>query len=112
MARGLAEPPEEGAPGPFAWAREGAIAETLDVAGFDDIEVDTVEFAMRYPGGVEGWWNNALGTSTYLRDQVGGLDAGGREELLAAFAKRFARHIGPDGDLTVPARTWVAVAGA
>jgi SAM-dependent methyltransferase len=112
LERGLMEPPDPAAPGPFTWAREGAIAETLDAAGFDDIEVDTVEFAMRYPHGVDGWWRATYDTSTIFHGCVDSLDAQQREELEAALAERFARHIGPDGGLTVPARTWVAVAGA
>jgi SAM-dependent methyltransferase len=112
IERGFMEPPDPAAPGPFAWAREGAIAETLDAAGFDDIEVDTVEFAMRYPGGVDDWWRTTSDISTIFREHVDALDAGDREELRSALSGRFARHVGPDGALTVPARTWVAVAGA
>jgi ubiquinone/menaquinone biosynthesis C-methylase UbiE len=112
VERGLIEAPDPATPGAFTWARDGAIAETLDAAGFDDIEVDTVEFAMRYPGGVEDWWKTTYDTSTFFRDTVGGLDAAARGELQAALAERFARHLGPDGVLTIPARTWGAVAGA
>jgi len=112
VERGLIEAPDPATPGAFTWAREGAIAETLDATGFDDIEVDTVEFAMRYPGGLEDWWKATHDTSTFFRETVDRLDAGAREELHAALAERFARHFGPDGVLTLPARTWVAVASA
>jgi SAM-dependent methyltransferase len=110
--RGLIEPPDPAAPGPFTWARGGVIAETLDVAGFDDIEVDTVEFAMRYAGGFDGWWRASYDTSTFFRDIVDGLDEAARDDLRASIAARLARHLGPDDVLTVPARTWVAVASA
>jgi SAM-dependent methyltransferase len=112
VERRLMEPPAPGEPGPFAWAQEGRIAETLDAAAFDDIEVDTVEFAMRYPRGVEQWWDTTYDTSTLFRERVDALDEETRAELRAELAERFARHIGPDGALTLPARTWVAVAGA
>jgi SAM-dependent methyltransferase len=112
LGRGLIEPPDPAVPGAFTWAREGEIAETLDAAGFDDVDVDTVEFAMRYPDGIEGWWRATYDTSTFFRDTIDGLDAAAREELTVAMAERFARHIGPDGALALPARTWVAVAGA
>jgi SAM-dependent methyltransferase len=112
VGRGLIEAPDPATPGAFTWAQEGAIADTLDTAGFDDIEVDTVEFAMRYPGGVADWWKATYDTSTFFRDTVDGLDAPAREELRAALAERFARHVGPGGALTLPARTWVAVASA
>jgi len=112
VERGLMEPQEPDAPGPFAWAPEGRIAETLDAAGFDDVEVDTVEFAMRYPRGVDQWWDTSYDTSTNFHERVDALDDAGRAELRAALAERVARHIGSDGVLTLPARTWVAVAGA
>ena len=113
IERGLIEPPEPDDPGPFAWAPEGRIAETLDAAGFDDVEVDTVEFAMRYPRGVEQWWDDDLRHVDALprarrraRRRHAQLSCGRRS------TERFARHIGPDGTLTLPARTWVAVASA
>jgi SAM-dependent methyltransferase len=112
VERGLVEPPSPDEPGPFAWAQEGRITETLDAAGFDDIEVDTVEFAMRYPGGVQAWWQATYDTSTMFRGAIDGLTDDVKGELQGELAERFARHIGPDGALTLPARTWVAVAGA
>jgi SAM-dependent methyltransferase len=112
VERGLMEPPGADGPGPFAWAQEGLIADTLDATGFDDVEVDTVEFAMRYPRGVEQWWETTYDTSTNFREHVDPLDDGALAELRAAIAERFARHIGPDGALALPARTWVAVASA
>jgi SAM-dependent methyltransferase len=112
VERGLMEPPAPDEPGPFAWAQEGRIAETLDAAGFDDVEVDTVEFAMRYPRGVEQWWETTYDTSSRFREVTDGLGEDVKAELRAEAAERFARHIGPDGALALPARTWVAVAGA
>jgi hypothetical protein len=106
------EPPDPDEPGPFAWAQAGRIAETLDATGFDDVEVDTVEFAMRYPGGVEAWWQATYDTSTRFREATDGLGEDVKTELRAEATERFARHVGPDGALTLPARTWVAVASA
>jgi hypothetical protein len=88
------------------------IADTLEAAGFAEPEVDTVEFAMRYPGGVAEWWQTAYDTSASLHDRIDALDEPTRAELRAALAERVARHIAPDGGLTLPARTWVAVAEA
>src|SRR4051812_39319969 len=112
VERGLVEPPDPDEPGPFAWAQEGRIAETLHASGFEDVEVDTVEFAMRYRGGVDEWWQTTYDTSTRFHERVDALDDGTRGELRAELAERVSRHIGPDGALTLPARTWVAVAGA
>jgi SAM-dependent methyltransferase len=112
VERGLLEPPDPDVPGPFAWAKEGVIAETLETAGFTDPEVDTVEFAMRYRGGVDEWWAATYDTSTHFPERVDPLDDATRDELRAALAERVARHVSPDGALTLPARTWVAVAEA
>jgi SAM-dependent methyltransferase len=110
--RGLTEPLPPGTPGPFSWAPDGLIADTLLAAGFAEPELDTVEFAMRYPGGVDEWWQTAYDTSASLRDRINALDESTRDELRAALAERVARHVAPDGTLTLPARTWVAVADA
>ena len=88
------------------------LARRLEAAGFTEPEVDTVEFAMRYPGGVQQWWQTAYDTSTTFHERVDGLGEAVHDELRAALAERVARHIGPDGTLTLPARTWVAVAEA
>jgi SAM-dependent methyltransferase len=112
VQRGLLEPPAPGLPGPFAWAEEGVIAETLQDAGFTEPEIDTVEFAMRYRGGADEWWDTTYDTSTRFHERVDALEDGVRDELRAALAERVARHVGPDGVLTLPARTWVAVAEA
>jgi SAM-dependent methyltransferase len=112
LERGLMEPPDPAVPGPFAWAKEGIIRETLEAAGFAELEVDTVEFAMRYRGGIDEWFKTTLDTSTQFRERIDALDDPVREELRSALADRFARHVGPDGALTLPARTWVAVAEA
>jgi SAM-dependent methyltransferase len=112
VERGWIEPPDPDVPGPFTWAPEGVIAETLAAAGFADPEVDTVEFAMRYRGGVQEWWATSYDTSTHFQQRVDALDDGRRDELRADLAARVARHVGPDGALTLPARTWVAVAEA
>src|SRR3954471_7008118 len=81
VERGLMEPQEPDAPGPFAWAPEGRIAETLDAAGFDDVEVDTVEFAMRSPRGGDQWWDTSYDTSTNFHERVDALDDAARAEL-------------------------------
>lgn len=112
LERGLVEPIDPRTPGAFAWAEEGMIGETLEAAGFADVELDTVEFAMRYPGGVAEWWQTTYDTSTSFRDAADGLRDDVKDELRSAMAERVGRHIGPDGALTLPARTWVAVASA
>ena len=72
--RGLTEPLPPGTPGPFSWAPDGLIADTLLAAGFAEPELDTVEFAMRYPGGVDEWTYDVIGRDT-LRTALGAVDA-------------------------------------
>jgi hypothetical protein len=67
---------------------------------------------MRYPGGIEQWWDTACDTSTTFHERVAGLEEATRAQVRAALAEGVARHIAPDGTLTLPARTWVAVAEA
>jgi SAM-dependent methyltransferase len=110
VARGHAEPPPPGAPGPFAWARPGVIAERLEEAGFvDEIEVAGVEFAFRET--FDAWWDRTLDMSLsgrVIRDLPPDERAAVREALRAELAV----YEGPDGVQEIPARTWVAAATA
>ena len=45
---GHAEPPDPNAPGPFALAEDGRLAELLDDAGFTDVEVVPVNLERHY----------------------------------------------------------------
>ena len=61
--RGLVEPDPPDTPGPLAFGRRpGQIEELLDVAGFDDIEVQPLDFAMHAPS-LDAWWDHAIRTS-------------------------------------------------
>ena len=48
LDRGLIDPPEPG-PGQFSWEEEGIIADQLEAVGFVEYEVETIDFAIRYP---------------------------------------------------------------
>ncbi len=112
LERGFAEPPAPGEPGAFAWSREEVIADALGAAGFLEPGIDTVELALPYPGGLEDWWQNTYDLSTRFQEHVDPLDDAQRAGVRDALAEHAARHRGPDGALTFPARTWVAVAAA
>ena len=105
---GRLEPPDPAAPGQFAWAREGLIAELLDAAGFAEHVIDVVAFAMRYPS-VDAWWATQQRLSTRVAEGAAGLDP---EEVLPALREVAAPFAQPDGSLAIPARTWVAAATA
>jgi SAM-dependent methyltransferase len=107
VARGLVEPIPPG-PGQFAWAPEGTIARNLEAAGFVEFEVESLAFTMRYASAAE-WWARTRDMSQRVMEGAAGAD---EEEVVAALAERAAPWTGEDGALTVPARTWVAVATA
>ena len=104
VARGKVEPVPPG-PGQFFWAPEGAIAETLEAAGFVEHEVDSVAFTLRY-GSARAWWE----VQRDMSQRVGQADLTAEEEdeVVAALAERAAPWTGEDGSLALPARTWVA----
>jgi SAM-dependent methyltransferase len=111
VERGHAEPADPDAPGQFAWAREGIIAEHLEAAGFVEHEVDRVDFVNRYAS-VEDWWAGQTRLSTRVAEIDRAIDAAERQAILAALAERAAPFADGDGALAIPARTWVAAATA
>ena len=96
VARGLVEPPPPGAPGQFAWAPEGAIAETLDAAGFVEYEVESVPFTMRYPS-VDDWWQASNDMS--LRVLEAREPCAGRAEIVATRSASGPRRLDGRGRL-------------
>jgi SAM-dependent methyltransferase len=111
VERGLLEPGDPDAPGQFAWAREGVIAEHLDAAGFLDHEVEQVGFTNTYPS-VEAWWDAQTRLSMRAADAAAAMDAGTRADVLAELAQRGSEFALEDGSVAIPARTWVAAATA
>jgi len=109
--RGLAEPPDPGAPGPFAFAAPGRIEELLEVTGFEDIDVDAVDFTFTAPD-LDGWWEHMRQTSSTLRRIIPTLSPADHYALRDGFDTVYAPFVGDDGALSIPARTLVAAAGA
>jgi SAM-dependent methyltransferase len=111
MARGLAEPPQPGLPGQFAWAREGMIAEQLEAAGFGEHHVEAVDFTIDYRSAAD-WWASNSDYSTWFAAAV----ARASDDDLAAVGDAIDRHAerfaAGDGSLRIPARSWVAWAAA
>jgi SAM-dependent methyltransferase len=101
--RGLIEPVPP-APGQFAWAEEGAIAEHLESAGFVEYRVETVSFSFQFDD-IEDWWTAQVQTSTRISDADAQMDTATRRAVLDDLAAAMT-------ELTIPARTWVASATA
>jgi hypothetical protein len=111
VARGhMPEPPGD-APGQFAWAGEGVVADHLDAAGFADVHVDTLAFTMRFAS-VAGWWASQRALGVPVADAAARLSAGEEADVLSALERAAAPYTAADESLAIPARTWVAAATA
>jgi ubiquinone/menaquinone biosynthesis C-methylase UbiE len=111
VERGLAPPVDPAAPGMFALAPPGRIAELLEGAGFAEVEVDPLDFEWRY-GSFEEWWEVSLDLGRPLAVLVASRSSDEVGELRAGMRRRLEPWIGADGTLVVPARTLVATASA
>jgi SAM-dependent methyltransferase len=109
--RGLAEPADPGAPGPFAWADERRIAEHLEAAGFTEHHIEALDFPYDYRS-ADDWWATTSDLSarfTAARNQASAEDLAA---VRAAVEREAEAFIQADGTLRIPARTWVAWAAA
>lgn len=108
---GHAQPAPPGEPGPFSFAEPGTIERHLDAAGFDDVLVETVDFAFRFAS-TDEHFDHQVAVSTRLKDQLAPLSPAEHTRLRDAIDARLEPYIAADGSLELPARTWVAVAAA
>jgi SAM-dependent methyltransferase len=108
---GHAAPPEPGEPGPFAFSEPGTIEGLLEDAGFEDILVETVDFSFRFAS-TDEHFEHQVAMSTRLKDQIAPLTPAEHTALRDAIDAKLQEHVRADGSLELPARTWVAVAGA
>ena len=111
VRRGLEERPDPDAPGQFAWADQGVIAERLQEAGFVDFELAAVDFTVTYTS-LDDWWASTQDLSMRFADATRGMDTGTRAEIQAALAEAAEPFADGDGAIAIPARTWTAVATA
>lgn len=110
-ARGLLEPAQPEQPGQFAWAPAGSVESALEAGGFVELHVEEVAFALTFTD-FEDWWQTQLDLSGGLAAFNSGPDRGQLEEVRTSLRATLAEHTQPDGTLSLPARTWVAVAVA
>jgi SAM-dependent methyltransferase len=108
--RGLIEEYEPEAPGgPFAWAREGVIADRLEAAGFVEHTVHALRFPIRYADAGD-WWERGRDMSKRLTAATDPLDRDTLADLRDSLGRTAERWAQEDGSLAIPACTWVAVA--
>jgi SAM-dependent methyltransferase len=111
ISHGHLQPLDQDAPGQFAWAGDGVIAERFEGAGFVEHAVDVVDFTQRFAS-VADWWRSAVARSMTAADAARTLDDAARDTVLADLGDAAAQWTAPDGTLTLPSRTWVAWAEA
>jgi SAM-dependent methyltransferase len=111
LARGLTEQADPEAPGMFAFAPAGRIADLLHATGFDDVRVDAVDLAFRAPS-FDEWWEYQFDTSPALREALAGASPVQRDAVHEAVERRLTAWTRDDGSLEIPGRTLVASASA
>jgi SAM-dependent methyltransferase len=106
---GLVERPDPDAPGPFRLAREGALESLLTEAGLGVERVADVSVAW-HAASLDAWWESARDTSRSLAVILERTTAEDAAAIRAGAERRLERYVQPDGSLTVPGRTFVALA--
>jgi SAM-dependent methyltransferase len=106
---GLVERPDPDAPGPFRLAREGALESLLTEAGLGVERVEDVSVAW-HAASLDAWWEIARDTSRSLAVILERTTAEDAAAIRAGAERRLERYVQPDGSLTVPGRTFVALA--
>ena len=108
---GHAEPPDPEAPGPFALAADGALAELLEDAGFTDVEVQPVQL-LRRAASVQEMVKESADVSPGFSAAWRTLTEDQRAEVVAHMARAAAPFTDDDGSVTLPGVSLVARAGA
>jgi SAM-dependent methyltransferase len=108
---GLAPKSPPGQPGPFALADRQELFDILATAGFQDIEVDTVDLTYDFAS-LDEVWEHQRDLSPTLAAVSVGLSPADHYRLRDAFDDRLAPYVREDGSVSVPGRALVASAVA
>jgi SAM-dependent methyltransferase len=111
VAHGLDEPSAPGAPGMFAFAGEGVIAELLLAAGFEDVVVETVDIGFA-AASFDDWWEYQYDCSPSLGEALARAAPEQRDAVHDGVEARLVPFRADDGSLTLPGRALVATASA
>jgi SAM-dependent methyltransferase len=114
IERGLAAAPDASArepPGPFALGKPGMLAETIEQAGFADVEIHAIDLPRRHADFQE-MWDTTLDLSRSFHDTVLSRPEREIEQIKASLERRFAPYTSAEGALEIPGRTLVASASA
>lgn len=111
LERGLAEPPQPGAPGPFALADRQQVRDLLEGAGFDEVWVEPLDLLQRAPS-FDYFWETTLDLARSFHDAVLARPESEIAEIRASLAARLEPFTAADGSLEIPMRTLVGVGTA
>jgi SAM-dependent methyltransferase len=108
---GYTEPTDRDAPGQFALAKPGRLAEVMAAAGFVDVVIETVDPSRAW-GSVDEWVEETNDLSSVFGEVYEPLSADQREAVRQKIAALAKPYTGADGWIRPPARSLVAAADA
>jgi SAM-dependent methyltransferase len=108
---GHAPRPDPGAPGMFALAGDGMLAELLHGAGFEDVVVSPVALGRHYDQ-LQGYLDETLDMSPVFGSIFHELDADAQAAAIAAITAAAAPYVADDGSVSLPGSSLVASAAA
>ncbi len=108
---GPAQPGTAVQPGPFALGDAEIVRGMVEDAGFTEIAVEGVELLQRHAS-FEALWESQLDISRNFHDAVLSRPEAEIEEIRTSLQRRFEPFTLPSGELEIPGRTLVALAGA
>jgi ubiquinone/menaquinone biosynthesis C-methylase UbiE len=111
VGRGLVALPPPDAPGMFALAQPGRLAEMLESAGFVEVAVDAVEIERVYAS-VDQYLEETLDLSVAFSDALGRVDEVQRGSIREAIAGLIEPFRESEDRWCLPGRSLVAAAGA
>ena len=111
LQRGLGEPPQPGAPGPFALGEKQRVRDLLEQAGFAEVWVERLDLTQR-AASFEELWETTLDIARAFHDAVLARPEHEIAEIRASLAARFEPYTASDGSLEIPMRTLVGVGTA
>jgi SAM-dependent methyltransferase len=111
VRRGLTEPPQPGAPGPFALGEKRRLRELLEQAGFTEVWVEPLELRQRVAS-FDEFWETTLDIARSFHDAVLARPEPEIAEIRSVLAAAFEPFTAADGALEIPMRTLVAVGTA
>jgi SAM-dependent methyltransferase len=108
---GLVQPSPPDEPGPFAFAEPGRVEQLLDVAGFEDAVVETLDLSFHYPTS-DDVFETLADISPSASPILSELSPADHKRFRDVLDERLAPFTRPDGSVELPGRALVAAASA